>query len=266
MTERVNLSINDHIAVLELARPDKMNALDPAMFDGITAAVDSIASNANVRVVVLAGAGESFCAGLDVASFAAGGATSALERMQPLEGTDANFYQQPALGLRRLPVPVIAALHGVVLGGGLQIAFGADVRIAAPDARFSIMEVKWGVVPDMGMTVTARGVIPADQLKRLALTGDVIDAPAALAANLVTEITSEPRERALELATIIANRSPDAIQATKALFNRAIDGDTTAALRDEAETQLGVMGKPNQMEAVAANFERRAPRFRPASG
>ncbi|MEM8983788.1 MAG: crotonase/enoyl-CoA hydratase family protein [Pseudomonadota bacterium] len=266
MTERVHLSIADHIAVMELARPEKMNALDPAMFDAIIATTATIAGNADVRVVVLTGSGESFCSGLDIASFAADGQASLLERMQPLPGTDANYYQQPALGLRRLPVPVIAALHGVVFGGGLQIAFGADLRIAAPDTRFSVMEVKWGVVPDMGITVTARDIIPADRMKRLALTGDVIDANEALTANLVTEVAESPRDRAMALATTIVNRSPDAVQATKLLCNRAVDGDTHAALRNEAETQLRVIGKPNQMEAVAANFAKRVPQFGPVSG
>ncbi|MEL7537423.1 MAG: crotonase/enoyl-CoA hydratase family protein [Pseudomonadota bacterium] len=266
MSDRVTLTVQDHVATLTLSRPDKMNALDAAMFEGIIAAVDSIRTDTSVRAVVLAGAGESFCSGLDVASFAADGTGALLERMQPAEGSDANFYQQPALGLYRLPVPVIAALQGVVFGGGLQIAMGADIRLAAPGTRLSIMEVKWGIVPDMGMTVTARNVVPADWLKRLALTGDIVTAEAAIDYGLITEVAEDPLAEAQRIAAAVVGRSPDAVTATKGLFNRALGVDAAVALRDEAETQLTVLGKENQMEAVAANFAKRAPNFQPRSG
>ena len=261
MNDRIELSVDNAIATMTLSRADKMNALDPAMFEAIIAAIDALHADTSIRVVVLTGAGEHFSAGLDVASFAADGGSAMLQRLQPLPGTDANFYQQPALGLIRLPVPVIAAMSGVVYGGGLQIAMGADIRIAAPDARLSVMELKWGIIPDMGMSVTARHVVRADCLKRLALTADVVSAADAQRYGFVTDIADDPLAAAHTLAATIAERSPDAVAATKSLFARTLEADAATALQDEANTQLTVLGKANQLEAVAANFEKRPPNF-----
>ena len=266
MTERVTLTIAAGVATMTLSRPEKMNALDPAMFTAITETIAILQADREVRAVVLTGAGENFCAGLDVASFAADGNDVMLERLQPLPDNDANYYQQPALGLLRLPMPVIAALSGVVFGGGLQIAMGADVRIVAPDARLSVMETKWGIVPDMGMSVTARNVVRADALKRLALTADVFGAQDAERYGFVTEIADDPLAAAQAIARTIAGRSPDAVAATKALFGRSLSAPPAEALRDEVATQLTVLGKPNQLEAVTANFAKRAPSFAPRSG
>ena len=266
MTERVELTIDDGVATMLLSRPEKMNALDGPMFEAIPATAEAIAANKDIRAVVLAGAGENFCAGIDIASFAGDGSAAMLERMKPLPGSDANYYQQPAMSLARLPVPVVAALHGVVLGGGLQVAMGADIRIAAPSAKLSVMEVKWGIIPDMGMSVTARGIVPRDRLKHMALTAATIDAVTAKDYGFVTALADDPLATAQSIARQIASRSPDAIAATKAMFDRNLGRDAGDALPDEANTQLTLLGRPNQMEAVAANFEKREPKFAPRSG
>ena len=165
MTDRVRVDISERIAHVTLNRPDKFNAVDTGMFDGLIAAGQSLGGNPDVRAVVLSGEGEHFCAGIDLGIFQAGDSILGPDHMSPMEGSDANYFQRAAMVWREMPVPVIAALHGICYGAGLQIALGADVRVAAPDTRLSVMEVKWGIVPDMGITVTARGLVRPDRLK-----------------------------------------------------------------------------------------------------
>ncbi len=261
MTDRVTVDVHDHIAIVTLNRPEKMNALDADMFAGIVAATDEVAANNAVRAVVLTAAGDNFCAGLDVSNFSGGGMDVLTERMTPPDGKDANYFQQPAIGLRDLPVPVIAALRGVVFGGGLQVAMGADIRIAAPDVRLSIMEIKWGLIPDMGLAVTARDQIPLDHLKRLTLTGDIITSAEAARCGVVTELAEDPVAAATQLAERMASRSPDAIRAGKAMLSQVFTSDRRSALSLEASTQLKIIGRPNQLEAMAAGLEKRDPKF-----
>ena len=262
MSERVVIEIDNHIATVILNRPSKRNAVDMAMFEAIASAALTIRENAVVRAVVLCGSGSDFCAGIDIAVFAGSGAGSSLsELMEPGTESGANFFQNAAMCWRDLPIPVIAALHGSCFGAGFQIAMGADIRYAAPDIRMSIMEIKWGLIPDMGITATLPGTISADNARELGYTGRVIDSAEALSVGLVTRGVDEPRVMAMKMANEIAGKSPDAIRAMKALFNKAWTGEVSSLLRYEAELQSSVMAGKNQREAALANLERRAPIF-----
>lgn len=243
---------------MRLSRPDKMNALDPAMFDGIAAVIARLKDMREVRCVVLAGEGRSFCAGLDMASFAGLGDGGPAE--QRTHG-DANLFQHVAWGWRTLPQPVIAALHGPVLGGGLQIAAGADMRIAGPDARLAVRELHWGIVPDMAGYALWRGSVREDALRELTYTAREFGAEEAVRLGFVTRIAEDPLGEALALAREIAGRNPDAVRAAKRLFAVAADAEPAAILRAETEEQLRLLGTPNQMEQVRANMEKRAPVF-----
>lgn len=260
MTSTVSVDVNAHVASVLLNRPDKMNAVNLDMFAELGEMGERLAADASIRVVVVSGAGDNFCAGIDTSIFGDGQAISG-DMMAPQSPSPANLFQRAAWVWRELPVPVICAIHGVAFGAGLQIALGADIRIAAPTARFSIMESKWGLIPDMAITATARNVIPLDRLKELALTGRVVAADEAQRIGLVTQVHEEPLAAAQATASAIAGRSPDAVRAMKTLFDEAWDAPVAAALAREAELQMAVMGGPNQREAVLANLQKRAPEF-----
>jgi enoyl-CoA hydratase/carnithine racemase len=257
MTEqRVTIQIEGGVADVRLARPDKLNALDPAMFAGIIAAIAELDATAGLRAVVLSGEGRGFCAGLDMASMAAGGPGPELAtRTHGL----ANDFQQVAWGWRTLGVPVVAAVHGVAFGGGLQIASGADVRIAAPGTRLSVMEMKWGIVPDMAGFALWRGNVRDDVLRELAYTAREFGAEEAQAWGFVTRIAEDPHAEAMALARSIAGRSPQAIRAAKRLAN--LEGGAAAILLAESAEQAALLRSPNQIEAVMANMQKRAPSF-----
>ncbi|PCD04794.1 enoyl-CoA hydratase [Sphingomonas spermidinifaciens] len=254
MNDRVTITIEGGVAEVRLARPDKLNALDPAMFASLGAAIDRLSAATEVRAVVLSGEGRGFCAGLDMASMAAAGDLGALVGPVP------NSFQKVAWGWRTLPMPVIAALHGVVLGGGLQIASGADVRIAAPDARLSVMELKWGIVPDMGGYALWRGLVRDDVLREAIYTAREFAAREAMVLGFVTRIADDPLAEARALARAIASRNPHAIRAAKRLV--AVEGDAATILAAEAREQAALIGSPNQREAVAANLAKREAVFR----
>ncbi len=256
--ERVTIRIEGGIADVRLVRADKMNALDPAMFDAIIAAIARLGAEPGVRAVVLSGEGRAFCAGLDMASMAASG--SGLDLHARTHGL-ANRFQQVAWGWRALPVPVIAAIHGVAFGGGLQIASGADVRIAAPGTRMAVMEMKWGIVPDMAGYALWRGLVRDDHLRELAYTAREFAAEEAVALGFVTRIAEDPLAEATALAEAIAGRNPHAIRAAKRLANLAAEADGAAILDAESAEQARLIRSPNQIEAVRANFEKRAPKF-----
>jgi len=265
MSERVKIEVRDHVAEVTLNRPEKYNALDRDMFRAIIEAGESLAARSDVRAVVLRGEGGNFSAGIDTSTFtqpASDGPGFSAEAMQPRGDTPANQFQSPAWVWKTLPVPVIAVLEGVVFGGGLQIALGADIRYATPDARLSVMEIKWGLIPDMGLTHTLRGVMPLDRLKELTFSGRIVDGRQAVELGLVTAVKSDPLVAARGLAAEIANRSPDAIRAGKRLLEEAFVGDGAEGLALEARLQSGLMLQPNQIEAVMANMQKRAPRFR----
>ena len=262
MSERVRVDIENSVASVMLNRPDKHNAVDMAMFEALAEAGTSLRDDASVRAIVLHGNGPNFCAGIDVSVFAGAGIGALGDQlMKTGENSPANVFQRAAWVWQEVPVPVIAALQGVVFGAGLQIALGADIRYAAPDSQLSIMEIKWGIIPDMAISSTALHLLPADKLKELAFTGKVISGTEAAAAGLVTRLTESPLDSAHSLALEIAGRSPDAIRAIKQLINDSWQADTRASLCREAELQLALVGRKNQLEAVAANIEQRAPKF-----
>lgn len=254
--QRVTIAYEEHVADVRLARPDKLNALDPAMFAGLIDAIAQLATLPGLRAVVLSGEGRGFCAGLDMASMASGG--SGMDLAARTHGL-ANDFQQVAWGWRSLPVPVIAAVHGVAFGGGLQIASGADVRIAAPDARLSAMEMKWGIVPDMAGFALWRGVVRDDALRELVYTAREFGAEEAQTLGFVTRIAADPHAEAMALALAIAGRNPDAIRAAKRLAN--LEGGAAEILVGESVAQAGLLRSPNQIEAVMANMQKRAPNF-----
>lgn len=257
MTDRVTVTVADHIADVRFNRADKMNALDPAQFAAIGAAIDALAGRTDVRCVILSGEGRAFCAGLDMASMAAGGSGTSKER----NDQGSILPQHVAWGWRQLPMPVIAAVHGVAFGGGFQIMAGADIRIAHPDTRFAIRESHWGLVPDMAGWPLWRTQVRDDVLRELAYTAREFGADEALAYGFVTRLADNPLAAALELAAEIAARSPHAIGGIKRLANQAHDADPRALLEAETAEQIAVIGKPNMMEAVAANMGKREPRF-----
>ena len=259
MGERVTISIAGGVADVRLNRPDKMNALDAAMFDSIARAGETLRSAQGLRAVVLSGEGRSFSAGLDIASLAEQGGIgdALLERSHGLS----NRFQHAAMLWRELPVPVIAAVRGTCFGGGLQIALAADIRIASPDTRLSIMEIKWGLVPDMGAFVLTRGLVRDDVMRELTYSGRELGAEEAQALGLITRLSAHPLEEAMDYARQIASRNPDAIRAAKRLFAVAHENDAAAILLAERREQAAVFAGPNQREAVTANWEKRAPVF-----
>jgi enoyl-CoA hydratase/carnithine racemase len=265
MSDRVVYTIEDGVADVRLNRPEKMNALDPAMFKAIIATGKELASNPSLRAVVLSGEGKAFSAGLDFMSFQAM-ADSDREGLpsdifEPGPDSPANFAQQPAYVWQVLPVPVIAAVHGVAYGGGLQVALGADIRLVAPDARLSVMEIKWGLVPDMGGTQLLRHLVRLDVLQELTYTGRVVLGTEAVEIGLGTRVSENPYAEAMKLAREIASKSPDAIRAGKKLLNASRLLSLADGLKLEAALQQAVIGQPNQVEAVLANLEKRAPKF-----
>ncbi|KIC35433.1 crotonase/enoyl-CoA hydratase family protein [Leisingera sp. ANG-M7] len=258
---RVTTGYKDHIAYVTLARPDKHNALDEEMIDGIIAAGQEVADS-DARAVVLSGAGASFCAGLDMAALASFVQRDLSTLIMERTRHEANAFQEVAMIWRRVPVPVIAAIHGACFGGGLQIALGADIRIAHPEAQLSVMEMKWGLIPDMGGMALLPRLLRSDVLRRLTWTAEKVEAPQALDWGLVTELAGNPLSRANELAHEIAAKSPSAVRAAKRLIAYAESGASQAEvlLRESAE-QLDLIGKPDQIEAVAAQLQKRPPDF-----
>ncbi len=261
MSERVSISIEGHVAEVMLDRPDKMNALDVSMFNALDDAGRRLQSQEGVRAVVLHGAGDNFCAGIDLSTFSEGGPEAVKTLLAPVEGSIANLAQRAAYAWRELSMPVICALQGVTFGGGFQVAMGADLRFAAPDTQLSIMESKWGIIPDMAISTTLRGIVPPDCIKELAWSGRVFGAEEALDLGMLTAIEQDPLAAARSLAEAIASRSPDAVQGVKRLVNEAWSLSEHEALALEARIQMGLLGSPNQREAVLANMERRSPAF-----
>src|ERR1700744_1487145 len=267
MEERVSISITDGVADVRLVRADKMNALDMPMFEALVAATERLSREKGLRAVVLSGEGRAFCAGLDMGRFAAmketgGNGVAGGEKRDLSIRThgQANFPQQAVWGWRQLPGPVIAAIQGLAFGGGFQLALGADMRFLPPDARMSIMEIKWGLVPDMGGTPILASLVRDDILRELTYTGRIFSAQEALSYGLATRVCADPRAPALEVAREIAGKSPDAVRAAKRLLNK-LSVDPGPALLAESVEQQKLLGSANQGEAVRANMEKRAPKF-----
>ncbi len=263
---RVTVDIENGVADVRLDRPDKMNALDSAMFDALATTGSELAADPSVRAVVVSGNGRAFCAGLDFGSFQAmkdpAGSNSLTDHL--LSRTDdspANRGQTAAWVWHAMPVPVIAAVHGVAYGGGIQIALGADLRIVHPEAKLSVREIVWGLVPDMAGPQLLRHLVRADIAKELTFTGRVISGVEAAELGLVTRLSEQPLDDALALAREIAGNSPHAIRAAKQVLDAARTVGIREGLETEERLQLGLMGSPNQVEAMTANMQKRAPNF-----
>ncbi len=270
MTDRIEWTRHaDGVVELQLSRDDKMNALDPAMFDALIAAGEALRDDKAARAVVISGRGKAFCAGLDMASFERMQQGAAGVLGQGAAGTDllarthgiANAAQQVAMVWREVPVPVIAAVHGVAFGGGLQVALGADIRVVAPDTKLSVMEIKWGLVPDMAGMVLMRELARADVVRELTFTGRIFSGEEALRIGFATRLSADPLADAMQMAHEIAGKSPDAIRAGKRLLNASAHQSAADLLMAESVEQQALIGSANQVEAVKANIERRAPRF-----
>jgi len=271
MSDRVSIALNNGIAEVRLNRADKLNALDAAMFQGIVDAGESLKGNPAVRVVVLSGEGRGFCAGLDFSSFQtmAGGESSSsgpptdrsIDAIGQTDGRITHLGQQAAWVWQELEVPVIAALHGAVLGGGLQIALGADLRIVAPDAKLSVLESRWGLIPDMTGTVILPLLVGRDVAKDLTFTGRMVSGTEAVRLGLATRLADDPLAAALELAADLATKSPDALREGKRLLNLSGTRPLAEQLHDERVTMGSLIGTANQVEATMAFFEKREPRF-----
>jgi enoyl-CoA hydratase/carnithine racemase len=260
MADRVAVTVDGGVADVRLDRPEKLNALDAAMVEGIVAAGEQIGEDPTVRAVVLSGAGRGFCAGLDFAAF--GSMIDDGDDAVAGLGVIAKLAQRVVRVWAELPVPVIAAIHGPALGGGLQLALGADMRIVAPDARLGALEIRWGIVPDMTGTQVLPRLVGIDHAKDLVLTGRTITGEEAVAIGLATRVSDDPRADAMALAREIASMNPHAVRRAKALLDLAGTVSLADGLAAEREAMRDLVGSPNQVEAVSASFEKRAPRFR----
>ena len=267
MSDRVTLTISDGIADVRMNRPEKRNALDGPMFQGLAEMGQRLKTEAGVRAVVLSGEGSSFCAGLDFSSFqmmADGDRVDAPDEGSPgamQEGRITHLGQQVCWVWQEIPVPVIAAVHGHALGGGIQIALGADIRIVHPDTQMSVREVHWGLVPDMTGTLTLSSLLRADVAKELVFTGRVFDGREAHALGLATKLSEAPLDAAMAMAAEIAGRSPDAVRGAKVLLNGLFNAGAAEQFAEERRVIGALIGRPNQIEAVMANFEKRPTAF-----
>lgn len=262
MNDRVRVDCDGPVARVTLTRADRHNGMDFPMLDGVRAASRRLRRDRNVRAVILKGDGPSFCAGLDVKSVL-GKPGVRLIALAALCSPVRNCFQEWSLGWRDVPAPVIAAIHGNCFGAGLQLALGADIRIAMPDAKISVMEAKWGLIPDMGGTVLLRELVPIDVAKELTMTGRTLTGIEAHALGLVTHVSQDPVAHAEALAAEIATRSPDSVAASKFLLQEAWSRGTYRALAAERKWQRCVIGRKNQGIAVRRNLEKTDVPFEP---
>ena len=257
MNSTISYQVTDGIANVILNRPDKMNALNKDLFEAIIATGEAIKEDKSVRVVVISGAGRAFCAGLDMELMMAVGDTNLNERTHGLS----NMFQQAAWVWHEVPVPVIAAVHGTCFGGGLQLMTGADMRYIHPETKLSIMEMKWGIVPDMAGTQLWSRFVKEDIIRELTYTARIFNGDEAHQYGFATRLTETPLEDALATAQQIANKNPDAIRAAKRLIGNQIQTDYQAGLLAESVEQTAIIKTPNQIEAVMANMQKREPKF-----
>lgn len=260
MSDRVTYAIDGGVADVRLNRPEKINALDPAMFEALVEVGEALKADRSVRAVVLSGEGRGFCAGLDFASFqamAGSGRPAVGDLGRRDDGRITNRGQQAVYVWTEMPAPVIAAVHGVALGGGCQIALGADLRYVAPDAQLSVLEIRWGLIPDMTGTQMLPRLVGLDVAKELTFTGRMVSGEEAARIGLATKVTDNPREDALALAAEIAAKSPQAVRGAKELLNLAGQVSLAEGFAAEERTISGLIGSPNQVEAVTAYFEKR---------
>ncbi len=260
---RVTVTYQNHIAFVRLTRADKMNAVDQEMIDGIIAAGQEVAAS-DARVAVISGEGRAFCAGIDITGLSGMMGKDPKDALMPRthgHGTT-NQWQEVAMIWHRMDIPVIAAIHGVCFGAGIQLALGCDIRIAAPETRFAVMEMKWGIVPDMGGMVLLPKLVRSDVLRRMTYTAEPVDTDQAAAWGLITEVADDPLAAATALAETIAGKSPSAIRAAKKLIAIAESKPDIDVLEAESEIQSRLIGKPDQMEVIAAEMQKRPAQFK----
>jgi enoyl-CoA hydratase/carnithine racemase len=266
MSDRVLCTITNGVADVRMNRPGKINALDGAMFSALVEIGEALKTDTSVRAVVLSGEGRGFCAGLDFGSFqamAGGGADRVLpttgdpDDPSKMPGKITHQGQQACWVWQEIPVPVIAAVHGVALGGGCQIALGADMRYVTADAQFSVLEIRWGLIPDMTGTQMLPRLVGLDVAKDLTFSGRMVRGEEAVAIGLATRVCANPREDALAAAHEIAAKSPEAIRGAKALLNMAGQVSIAEGFAAERKGIRALIGSPNQVEAVTAFFEKR---------
>jgi len=267
MEDRIQVTIENGVADVRLVRTDKMNALDDAMFSALVATGERLKTEKGVRVIVISGEGRAFCAGLDMGNFGkmasgerSGGQSSTGESLVTANRTPggSNRAQHAVMVWREQTVPVIAAIHGVAFGGGFQLALGADIRFVTADTRMSVMEIKWGLVPDMAGLVLMKRLVRDDVARELTYTGRIFDGAEAARIGFATRVCEDPRAEALALAAEIAGKSPTAIRAAKRLLDLACDADQATILKEESREQTLLIGSPNQVEAVMSNMQKRA--------
>lgn len=259
---RVLVEIDGPIAHVWLNRPDKLNGVDLDMLSELIAAAKTLGKNRDIRAVIIRGKGDAFCAGLDFAS--AMKSPSKIVRFfvpNPFKGT--NRFQQANWAWRELPVPVIAVTHGRCYGAGLQLALAADFRFSTPDCEWSVLEAKWGLVPDMSGTVPLSELVTADVAKRLTMTGEIVSGEQAKEIGLVSGVSTDPLQDALDLVALLATRSPDSVAATKQLLNETRRSRPRRAFRIERSLQLKMLRSKNAATARKANFTRETADFGP---
>lgn len=263
MTDRIRYQVDNGVAHVELARPDKLNAFDLEMFDALIEVPNKLRADNRIRCVVLSGQGRGFSAGLDTGNFAlmANSPDKLAKLMSDYPGSIANHAQQAVYGWSTLPMPVIAAVHGVCFGAGLQLALAADLRLVSDNAHMSVMEIKWGLIPDMTGVQVMKRILRLDVAKELTFSGRIVGGEEAVVLGLATRMEAEPQTAALSLARAIANRSPHAIRAGKQLLDASGDLPLAEAFALEGELQSSLMGTPNQFEAIMSNMQKRAPNF-----
>jgi enoyl-CoA hydratase/carnithine racemase len=268
MSGRVSCTIRDGVADVRLTRPEKRNALDLAMFDALIETGEALRDEPSVRAVVLSGDGRSFCAGLDVGAFEArsgksdaGGGSFAAGALARRPGQMASVAQQSVTVWNALAVPVIAAIHGHALGGGLQLALGADIRIVAPDAQLSVLEMRWGLIPDMTGSQVLPELVGRDVAKELTFTGRVVSGEEAVRLGLATRLSETPYDDALALAREITGKSPSAVRAAKALLDLSGRVSVEEGWLAEQQAQRSLVGSADQLVAIRAFLEKRTPRW-----
>ena len=271
----VTISMIDGIADVKMNRADKRNALDNAMFTSLSAAGDYLKTLDGLRVVVLSGDGASFCAGLDFSSFAQmaeagprGDSSDTKPDMNAgamVDGRITHMAQQVCWVWQEVPVPVIAAVHGHALGGGIQIALGCDIRIVHPDTQLSVREVHWGLIPDMTGTLMLSRLARPDVVKNLVFTARIFSGKEGHELGLVTQLSQDVHADAMTMAREIAGRSPDAVRGAKKLINRLANSGAAEQFAAERATIGQLIGTANQAEAVMSHFEKRPPNFESGS-
>ena len=268
--DRVTISIEDGIADVRMNRADKRNALDNAMFTSLASAGDYLKTLPDLRAVVVSGDGASFCAGLDFGSFQAmaqgsSGQGGSVNAGAMSDGRITHLAQQVCWVWQEVPVPVIAAVHGHALGGGMQIALGADIRIVHPDTQLSVREVHWGLIPDMTGTLMLSRLVRPDIVKDLVFSARVFSGAEGFELGVVTRLSKTPQADAMDLAQEIAGRSPDAVRGAKKLINLMANDGAAQQFAAEREVIGKLIGGANQVEAVMSHFEKRPPKFNSSS-